>query len=203
MKLVKPLNLRGFEIYKSLLPPPDQQAILDDIRAVTAQAPMFSPLTAWGKPMSVRMSSAGKYGWYSDRKGYRYEPAHPNGTPWPAIPQSVLDVWHAVSGTTRQPDCCLINHYTEKARMGLHQDKDEQDFDFPVVSISLGDEGLFRIGGLERKGKTESIWLSSGDVCVMGGAARLAYHGIDRIRFGSSGLLKNNGRINLTLRVVD
>lgn len=200
---MKPLNLRGFEIYKSLLPPPDQQAILDDIRAVTAQAPMFSPLTAWGKPMSVRMSSAGKYGWYSDRKGYRYEPAHPNGTPWPAIPQSVLDVWNAVSGTMRQPDCCLINHYTEKARMGLHQDKDEQDFDFPVVSISLGDEGLFRIGGLERKDTTESIWLSSGDVCVMGGAARLAYHGIDRIRFGSSGLLKNNGRINLTLRVVD
>ncbi|WP_069298453.1 alpha-ketoglutarate-dependent dioxygenase AlkB family protein [Neptunicoccus sediminis] len=203
MKLVKPLHLRGFEIYKSLLSPPDQQAILDDIRAVIAQAPMFSPLTAWGKPMSVRMSSAGKYGWYSDRKGYRYEPAHPNGTPWPAIPQSVLDVWNAVSGTARQPDCCLINHYTEKARMGLHQDKDEQDFDYPVVSISLGDEGLFRIGGTERKDKTESIWLASGDVCVMGGAARLAYHGIDRIRFGSSGLLKNNGRINLTLRVVD
>lgn len=203
MKLVKPLHLRGFEIYKSQLPPPDQLVILDDIRGVIAQAPMFSPLTAWGKPMSVRMSSAGKYGWYSDRKGYRYEPVHPNGTPWPAIPQSVLDVWNAVSGTTRQPDCCLINHYTEKARMGLHQDKDEQDFDYPVVSISLGDEGLFRIGGLERKDKTESIWLASGDVCVMGGAARLAYHGIDRIRFGSSGLLKNNGRINLTLRVVD
>ncbi len=203
MKLVKPLNLRGFEIYKSLLSLPDQQAILEDIRAVIAQAPMFSPLTAWGKPMSVRMSSAGKYGWYSDRKGYRYEPAHPDGTPWPPIPQSVLDVWNAVSGTTRQPDCCLINHYTEKARMGLHQDKDEQDFDYPVVSISLGDEGLFRIGGTERKDKTESIWLASGDVCVMGGAARLAYHGIDRIRFGSSSLLKNNGRINLTLRVVD
>ncbi|PLS22758.1 alpha-ketoglutarate-dependent dioxygenase AlkB family protein [Neptunicoccus cionae] len=203
MKLVKPLNLRGFEIYKSLLSLPDQQAILEDIRAVIAQAPMFSPLTAWGKPMSVRMSSAGKHGWYSDRKGYRYEPVHPDGTPWPPIPQSVLDVWNAVSGTTRQPDCCLINHYTEKARMGLHQDKDEQDFDYPVVSISLGDEGLFRIGGTERKDKTESIWLASGDVCVMGGAARLAYHGIDRIRFGSSSLLKNNGRINLTLRVVD
>ncbi|MBR9862447.1 MAG: alpha-ketoglutarate-dependent dioxygenase AlkB [Rhodobacteraceae bacterium] len=203
MKLAKPLNLRGFEIYKSLLSLPDQQAILEDIRRVISQAPMFSPLTAWGKPMSVRMSSAGKYGWYSDRRGYRYEPVHPNGTPWPAIPQSVLDVWNAVSGTERQPDCCLINHYTEKARMGLHQDKDEQDFGYPVVSISLGDEGLFRIGGTDRKDKTESIWLASGDVCVMGGAARLAYHGIDRIRFGSSGLLKNNGRINLTLRVVD
>jgi alkylated DNA repair protein (DNA oxidative demethylase) len=87
--------------------------------------------------------------------------------------------------------------------MGLHQDNDEQDFSFPVVSVSLGDEGLFRVGGTDRKGSTESIWLSSGDVCVMGGGARLAYHGIDKIRFASSSLLKNGGRINLTLRVVD
>ena len=87
--------------------------------------------------------------------------------------------------------------------MGLHQDNDEQDFQFPVVSISLGDDALFRIGGTKRTDKTESVWLSSGDVVVMGGEARLAYHGIDRIRFGTSTLLKNAGRINLTLRVVD
>lgn len=203
MDPVKPLNLRGFLIYKSLLSPAEQGVILDDIRGVIKQAPLFSPITAWGKPMSVGMSSAGRYGWYSDRSGYRYEAKHPNGTPWPAIPQSVMRIWSAVTDCTRAPDCCLINHYTEKARMGLHQDNDEQDFSFPVVSVSLGDEGLFRIGGTERKDKTESIWLSSGDVCVMGGAARLAYHGIDRIRFGSSALLRNNGRINLTLRVVD
>lgn len=200
---MKPLNLRGFLIYKSLLSPAEQGVILDDIRGVIKQAPLFSPVTAWGKPMSVGMSSAGRYGWYSDRAGYRYEGTHPNGMPWPAIPQSVMRIWSAVTECARAPDCCLINHYTEKARMGLHQDNDEQDFGFPVVSVSLGDEGLFRIGGTDRKDKTESIWLSSGDVCVMGGAARLAYHGIDRIRFGSSALLKNNGRINLTLRVVD
>lgn len=203
MDPVKPLNLRGFLIYKSLLSPAEQGVILDDIRGVIKQAPLFSPITAWGKPMSVGMSSAGRYGWYSDRSGYRYEAKHPNGTPWPAIPRSVMRIWSAVTDCTRAPDCCLINHYTEKARMGLHQDNDEQDFSFPVVSVSLGDEGLFRIGGTERKDKTESIWLSSGDVCVMGGSARLAYHGIDRIRFGSSALLRNNGRINLTLRVVD
>lgn len=203
MDPVKPLNLRGFLIYKSLLSPAEQGVILDDIRGVIKQAPLFSPITAWGKPMSVGMSSAGRYGWYSDRSGYRYEAKHPNGTPWPAIPQSVMRIWSAVTDCARAPDCCLINHYTEKARMGLHQDNDEQDFGFPVVSVSLGDEGLFRIGGTDRKDKTESIWLSSGDVCVMGGSARLAYHGIDRIRFGSSALLRNNGRINLTLRVVD
>lgn len=199
----KPLNLRGFLIYKSMISAQDQAEILDDIRAGLPQAPMFSPVTAWGKPMSVQMSSAGRYGWYSDRRGYRYEPKHPNGNDWPAIPQSILRIWEAVSRTDRQPDCCLINHYREKARMGLHQDNDEQDFAYPVVSISLGDDALFRIGGTERKDKTESVWLASGDVVVMGGAARLAYHGVDRIRFGTSTLLKNAGRINLTLRVVD
>ena len=201
--LPKPINLRGFKVYPSLLLPQAQTEMRDQIRAVVAQAPMFSPLTAWGKPMSVKMSAAGKYGWYSDRKGYRYEPNHPKGMVWPDIPNSVLSIWTMLTGLERQPDCCLINHYREGARMGMHQDKDEQDFTFPVVSISLGDEALFRVGGTERKGSTESIWLRSGDVCVMGGAVRLAYHGVDRIRFGSSTLLKNGGRINLTLRVVD
>lgn len=203
MTRAKPLNLRGFLIYKSLISVDEQAEIVSNIRAGLPQAPMFSPRTAWGKPMSVQMSSAGRYGWYSDSKGYRYEPKHPNGNEWPEIPASVLHIWDEVSGVARQPDCCLINHYREKARMGLHQDNDEQDFEFPVVSISLGDDALFRIGGTDRKDKTESIWLSSGDVCVMGGEARLAYHGIDRIRFGTSTLLKNAGRINLTLRVVD
>jgi alkylated DNA repair protein (DNA oxidative demethylase) len=203
MTLIKPLNLRGFLIYKSLISASKQAEILDDVRAGLSQAPMFSPLTTWGKPMSVQMTSAGKYGWYSDSKGYRYEPKHPNGNDWPKIPVSILNIWDLVSGAERQPDCCLINHYRENARMGLHRDNDEQDFCFPVVSISLGDDALFRIGGMDRKDKTESIWLSSGDVVVMGGDARLAYHGIDRIRFGTSTLLKNAGRINLTLRVVD
>ncbi len=117
-------------------------------------------------------------------------------------PSAVLDIWRNVTGLARDPDCCLINYYGEGARMGLHQDKDEGDFEWPVVSVSLGDDGLFRVGGTERGGKTQSIWVHSGDVVVMGGAARLAYHGVDRIRFGSSKLLVDGGRINITLRVV-
>ena len=149
------------------------------------------------------MTSAGKYGWYSDRSGYRYERQHPDGRPWPDIPPSVLDLWRRFAGAGRDPDCCLVNHYGEGVRMGLHQDRDEAEFGWPVVSVSLGDEALFRMGGTTRGGKTASVWLRSGDVVVMGGEARLAYHGVDRIRFGSSTLLNGGGRINLTLRVVD
>ncbi len=200
---MKPQNIRGFLIYKNYLTKTDQRDIRTDIRQVTKKAPMFSLSTARGKRMSVRMSSAGKYGWYSDHRGYRYEPSHPVGGAWPPIPESVLKVWRSVAQSERLPDCCLVNYYDEFARMGLHQDKDEADFSYPVVSISLGDSGLFRVGGPERKDSTESLWLESGDVCVMGGKARLYYHGIDRIRFGSSKLLKNGGRLNLTLRVVE
>ena len=196
------LRLRGFEIHKELLDSAAQTAMVEAIRAVVARAPLFQPDTPYGKPMSVRMSAAGLYGWYSDKTGYRYVPAHPNGRPWPAIPAQVLAVWDQVTGLERQPECCLINYYAEGARMGLHQDRDEVDFQWPVVSISLGDEALFRIGNTTRGGKTESVWLQSGDVVVMGGAARLTYHGVDRIKTGSSGLLPKGGRINLTLRVV-
>jgi alkylated DNA repair protein (DNA oxidative demethylase) len=173
------------------------------VRDVVRQAPMFSPMTPYGKPMRVQMTSAGKYGWFSDRRGYRYVEAHPSGQNWPNIPESILDLWRALVSREREPDCCLINFYSETAKMGMHQDRDEADFSWPVLSISLGDEGLFRIGNATRGGKTESIWLRSGDVVVMGGEARLLYHGLDRIRPGSSLLLPKGGRINLTLRVVD
>lgn len=198
-----PREIAGFRLFPGFLGRPAQEAMLADIRAVARAAPFFAPLTPWGKPMSVRMTSAGRYGWFTDRKGYRYEPRHPSGAPWPPIPESVLGVWRAVSGWDGPPDCCLVNHYREKSRMGLHQDKDEMDFRAPVVSISLGDPAVFRIGGTERTAPTRSIVLESGDVVVMGGDARLAFHGVDRIRFGSSTLLEEGGRINLTLRVVD
>jgi alkylated DNA repair protein (DNA oxidative demethylase) len=193
----------GARLYKSWLDQAAQEALLDDLRAIVKVAPLFSPLTPFGKPMSVRLTSAGKYGWYSDQRGYRYIKAHPSGTPWPPVPDRVLSIWLAVSGVLRQPDCCLVNFYGEGARMGLHQDRDEADFSYPIVSVSLGDEALFRIGGSTRKGPTQSFWLTSGDVLVLDGTARLAHHGVDRIRFGSSSLLSEGGRINLTLRVVD
>ena len=197
------ITLRGFHVFKGLLNPGDQAGLVEDLRDVVAAAPLFSPDTPFGKPMTVRMTSAGKYGWYSDRSGYSYVPKHPRGSAWPAIPARVLSIWRELVSKERDPDCCLINFYGEGARMGMHQDRDEADFNWPVLSLSLGDEGMFRIGNTTRGGKTESIWLQSGDVVVMGGEARLTYHGVDRIKFGSSALLPNGGRINLTCRVVD
>ncbi|WP_102106826.1 alpha-ketoglutarate-dependent dioxygenase AlkB family protein [Oceaniglobus roseus] len=196
------LTLRGVDLYRGWLAPEAQAAMLDDLRAVIRAAPLFHPETRWGKRMSVRMTSAGRLGWVSDRRGYRYEPRHPSGVAWPPIPGSVLAIWRALGPAGRDPDCCLVNFYGEGARMGLHQDRDEASFDWPVISVSLGDEGLFRIGGVGKGGSTESVWLTSGDVVVMGGAARLVHHGVDRIRFGSSRLLPQGGRVNLTLRVV-
>jgi alkylated DNA repair protein (DNA oxidative demethylase) len=197
------LRVRGFEIHKGFLDQSAQSQLLSAIRDVVQAAPLFRPDTPYGKQMSVRMSAAGKYGWFSDMTGYRYVTAHPNGKPWPSIPGEVMEVWDALTGLDRRPECCLINYYDADARMGLHQDKDEADFRWPVVSISLGDEGLFRMGSVTRGGKTESVWLQSGDVVVMGGDARLTYHGVDRIRAQSSTLLRGGGRINLTLRVVE
>ena len=197
------ITLRGVGIYKSFLNTEAQHELIAVVRDVAAAAPLFSPNTPYGKPMSVRMTSAGKYGWYSDRSGYRYARAHPGGGAWPAIPDPVLNIWRELVSPARDPDCCLVNYYGEGARMGMHQDRDEASFDWPVLSVSLGNEGLFRVGNVIRGGKTESVWLQSGDVVVMGGDARLIYHGVDRIKFGPSSLMPNGGRINLTCRVVD
>lgn len=197
------IDLNGCRVLKAYLSRDAQLAMVEDIRQAVEIAPLRSPMTPWGKPMSVGMSAAGKYGWHTDKGGYRYIEKQPSGEDWPAIPARVLEVWQTLVSTERGPDSCLINYYKEKARMGLHQDKDEASFDWPVLSISLGDTAVFRVGGLARKDPTQSIQLESGDVAILGGNARLAYHGIDRIKFGSSTLLKQGGRINLTLRVVD
>ena len=195
------LSIRGFHIYKTALDIGAQRQLVDAVRGIVKAAPLMRPQTPSGRQMSVRMTSAGRVGWTATASGYQYATRHPSGVAWPAIPREILDVWSSVTCDAPLPDSCLINFYDEAARMGLHRDHDEADFQWPVVSISLGDEGLLRVGGLERGGTTESIWLQSGDVVVMGGQARLAYHGIDRIKGGSSRLLPNGGRLNLTLRV--
>jgi alkylated DNA repair protein (DNA oxidative demethylase) len=181
-----------------------QEQVLRDLREAIAQAPLFTPvMPKTAKPFSVRMSNMGPLGWVSDKAGYRYQPTHPaTGLAWPAIPESILAVWNRVSNYAHPPEACLVNFYGADAKMGLHQDRDEEDFEAPVVSISLGDTALFRVGGPTRGGKTQSLKLMSGDVLVLEGASRLAFHGIDRVIGGSSTLLKDGGRINLTLRRV-
>ncbi len=195
--------LQGVALWPGFLSRPAQEAMLGDVLGVLEAAPPFHPVTRWGKAMTVAMTSAGRFGWFSDRRGYRYVERHPSSDrPWPPIPDSVLAVWAAVAPNARGPECCLVNLYRSGARMGLHQDRDEADLSQPVVSISLGDEALFRVGSVERGGPTASAWLRSGDVCVIGGPARLVHHGVDRVREGSSDLIPGGGRINLTLRVV-
>jgi alkylated DNA repair protein (DNA oxidative demethylase) len=182
-----------------------QRALVEDIRTIVAAAPLYRPeMPRTGKPMSVRMTNCGALGWVTDRqRGYRYQPTHPvTGAPWPAIPKRLLELWEALAGHPAPPQACLVNFYAEDAKMGLHQDRDEQDLTAPVVSISLGDSCLFRVGETARGGRTTSIRLESGDVVILGGEGRLCFHGVDRIYPATSGLLKNGGRINLTLRRV-
>jgi alkylated DNA repair protein (DNA oxidative demethylase) len=181
-----------------------QRQLLEMVRAAVREAPLFQPvMPRSGKPFSVRMTNMGELGWVSDMAGYRYQQTHPvTGRPWPAIPQMLLEMWRAVSDYGHPPQACLVNFYEASARMGLHQDRDEEDFDAPVVSVSLGDTAVFRVGGLDRKSPTRSIKLQSGDVVVLGGEARLCFHGVDRILPGTSALLRDGGRLNLTLRRV-
>ena len=171
------------------------------------QAPLYCPvMPGTGKPFSVEESNFGALGWVADKAGYRYQAAHPlTGAPWPVIPNALLELWEEINGPP-QPECCLINLYRAGAKMGLHQDRDENDTSAAVIGVSLGDEAVFRIGGKfadakwTRGGKTIGVRLASGDVIAFGGQARLAYHGIDAIRPGTSRLL--SGRLSLTLRRV-
>lgn len=180
-----------------------QEALLATIRDIIQQAPLYTPRVPSGKPMSVKMTNCGALGWMTDAAGYRYQPTHPEtGRPWPPIPDLLMQAWRDLAGYPHPPEACLINYYGADSRMGLHQDRDEQDFAAPVVSFSLGDTGLFRVGGVKRSDPTRSFRLASGDAVVLGGSARLAYHGIDRILPGTSTLLPEGGRINLTLRRV-
>ena len=182
----------------------EQADLLADLRHILQAAPLFQPLMPrTGKPFSVRMSNCGPLGWVSDRAGYRYQADHPvTCRPWPPMPALACRAWHDLAGYRGAAEACLINYYDGGARMGLHQDRDEESFAAPVVSLSLGDTCVFRYGGVERGMPTRSVKLASGDALVLGGPARLAFHGVDRILAGSSTLLEEGGRFNLTLRRV-
>ena len=196
---------RGVRHMPGYLGRDDQVALVEAIRTVVQTAPLYVPtMPRTGKRMSVRMTNCGTLGWVTDKeRGYRYQATHPEtGAPWPPMPERLLQLWREVGGYPHPPEACLVNFYAADAKMGLHQDRDEQDFDAPVVSISLGDTCLFRVGQNTRDGQTVSFKLASGDVVVLGGQGRLAFHGVDRIYPSTSALLKNGGRINLTLRRV-
>jgi alkylated DNA repair protein (DNA oxidative demethylase) len=178
-----------------------QCALAREVLEATRNAPFYRPLCPGGKAMSVEMTNLGPLGWITDASGYRYDCRHPvTGAPWPAIPAVLLGLWREIADAVAPPDACLVNLYRGDARMGLHQDKDEADLSFPVLSVSLGDTAVFRIGGLSRRASSRSLRLASGDVCLLAGEARLAYHGVDRILGGSSSVVPGGGRINLTLR---
>ena len=182
-----------------------QAGLLREVRTIIGEAPLYVPtMPRSGRPMSVRMTNAGALGWVTDKEGgYRYQAVHPHtGAPWPQIPKRLLDLWTELADYPHPPEACLVNYYADAARMGLHQDRDEDDFDAPVLSVSLGDSAIFRVGGTTRKGPSRTVELKSGDVVVLGGADRLAYHGVDRVLPGTSGLLDEGGRFNLTLRRV-
>lgn len=192
---------RGFRLWPGALDAAAQAALVSDVLAALELSPVYRPITPGGQPMSVRMTNLGPLGWVTDAKGYRYQPTHPEtGQPWPPIPGRLLELWDRLTGAPAPPDACLVNLYGPEARMGLHRDADEADFTFPVLSVSLGDTAMFRLGGESRKDSTRSFRLASGDVCVLAGPARLWFHGVDRILPGSSRLIPGGGRINLTLR---
>ncbi|MCF6369064.1 alpha-ketoglutarate-dependent dioxygenase AlkB [Rhizobium sp. TRM95001] len=196
----------GLKYLPGYLDRPAQESLVELVRQAVAVAPLYLPvMPVTGTPMSVRMTNLGPLGWVTDKeRGYRYQATHPvTGNLWPAIPEALLSLWDAVANYPAPPQACLVNFYADDARMGLHQDKDETDLAAPVVSISLGNTCLFRVGGLERRDPTRSFKLTSGDVVVLGGASRLCFHGVDRIYPNTSTVLKNGGRINLTLRRVD
>ena len=195
----------GFGYFPGYLNRHCQAALVAELRPLLRAAPLYQPhMPGNNRPFSVRMTNLGPLGWVSDQQGYRYQPHHPRtGRPWPDVPPRLLEIWRDVTGCGKPPQCCLVNWYGHAAaKMGLHQDRDEADLTAPVLSISLGDSARFRLGGLTRKGPTRPLKLHSGDVLVLRGADRLAYHGIDKLYFGSSTLLPNHGRLNLTLRRV-
>ena len=197
-------SLRGLELRPGYLDRADQEALLAAVREAIRQAPLYTPtMPRMGSPFSVRMTNCGSLGWVSDAAGYRYQPTHPTTErSWPPIPELALRAWRDLAPDAPAPEACLINVYAPTARMGLHQDRDEKDFSSPVLSLSLGDTCLFRVGGTRRSDPTRSLRLASGDAVVLGGEARLAFHGVDRILPGTSTLLPEGGRINLTLRRV-
>jgi len=181
-----------------------ESELIPALREIVAQAPLRRMFTPGGHQMSVAMTNCGSAGWVPDHTGYRYDGIDPNsGQPWPVMPpvlRRLADQAATAGGFDGfAPDACLINRYVPGARMSLHQDKDEQDLDAPIVSVSLGLPAIFQFGGPKRRDPVRKFSVRHGDVVVWGGESRLAYHGIAELKDGDHPLL-GKLRINLTLR---
>ena len=199
---------KGFAHYPLYFTPDEQTHLIECVKRGVERAPFFQPtMPRTGTPLSVVMSNFGSLGWVTDKEnGYRYEPTHPKtGNPWPPLPDLLAKLWKDVTEYPVQPEATLINWYKEDkaSKMGMHVDNDENDLRAPVVSVSLGDPAMFRIGGPRRGGKTQGIKLMSGDVVVLADEARLCYHGVSKVYYGESALVPKGGRINLTMRRVN
>jgi DNA oxidative demethylase len=183
---------------------PEQSALLAALQQVSAAAPFRHMITPGGYRMSVAMTNCGSLGWVTDKTGYRYDAVDPvSGLAWPRMPESFMRLATTAAAEAGfpgfAPDACLINRYEPGAKLSLHQDKDEQDFDQPIVSVSLGIPAVFLFGGLKRADKTIRIPVTHGDVVVWGGPARLRYHGVMPLKESDHPLLGRR-RINLTFR---
>jgi alkylated DNA repair protein (DNA oxidative demethylase) len=189
--------LRAFET-------PFESELMPALRDIVAQAPFRRMFTPGGHQMSVAMTNCGSAGWVTDQRGYRYDSTDPgSGQPWPSMPsvlRRLAEQAAAAGGFDGfAPDACLINRYVPGARMSLHQDKDEQDFDAPIVSVSLGLSAIFLFGGPKRADKPRRYRLEHGDVVVWGGPSRLYFHGVAPLADGEHALMGRQ-RINLTFR---
>ena len=198
----------GFRHYPVYFTPIQQQLLIDSVKAAILQAPYYQPtMPRTGRPLSVVMSNFGPLGWVTDKdKGYRYEAVHPKtAVPWPRLPDLLGKLWDEVTDFPAPPEATLINWYKEEktSKMGMHVDNDENELRAPVVSVSLGDPAMFRIGGPSRGGPTKGLKLFSGDVVVLAGKARLCHHGVSKVFYGESALVPKGGRINLTMRRVN
>ncbi len=183
----------------------DQTQLWDDVRGIIATAPLARLRTKGGGQTSAAMTNCGAAGWWSDPKGYRYVTANPaTGASWPAFPPSFLAAVRKIARDSPwpdfAPDACLINFYEPGAKMGLHQDKDERDFAHPIITVCLGDDADFLIGGFSRSDKTQALIVRSGDALIMGGASRMRFHGVRKIYPGTSPLPDVGGRFSLTFR---
>lgn len=196
--------IEGFRFLPEYFSPSAQKALVEEVLGILETNPLYrGAMPRTGKPLSVRNTNLGPLGWVSDIKGYRYQAHHPvTGEAWGPIPETLLKLWEDVTDWPAPPEACLVNWYETGTKLGLHIDADEDAKEAPVVSVSLGSRALFRLGGLERNSPTSSMRLASGDVVVLGGKSRRAYHGVDRIWPDSSTLVPGGGRINLTLRRV-